>query len=323
MKGLAFLSLIFISHVSFAFEPPVSEVTLVSSDGQQFTISKKVAEKSETIKMMLSDVGADQVPLSNIDGKTLQVFIDIAQKELVLGEGKKDKELLDYLEPNVAKLTMAEKYKLLLAANYLDYQILLNVVARSIAKGLANKPFWLEKSTGRTGKYNWQINLGVLRSFYPKDLEPLLAKYCYLVSGKNLPGVDENSYGFSIPELMEYGRFDRKIEIKYGENILNLSKLRLNSLDGLNAISDIQTVRELYLSYNKLSSLPAGLFNGLSNLQRLYLFSNELTSLPVGVFNGLSSLKKLCIFDNEFGRFYWYMNAERIQKEVPLAKIDK
>ena len=49
----------------------------------------------------------------------------------------------------------------------------------------------------------------------------------------------------------------------------------------------------LYLTGNDLSSLPEGVFDGLSNLQRLSLHGNDLSSLPEGVFDGLSNLQVL------------------------------
>ncbi len=49
----------------------------------------------------------------------------------------------------------------------------------------------------------------------------------------------------------------------------------------------------LSLRHNPLTSLPAGLFKGLDNLQDLAMIPNHLTSLPTGIFSGLSSLQQL------------------------------
>ena len=62
--------------------------------------------------------------------------------------------------------------------------------------------------------------------------------------------------------------------------------------------SGLSSLTNLQLQNNGLTSLPAGVFSGLSNLQQLLLHSNDLTSLPAGVFSGLSSLRILYLGGN-------------------------
>lgn len=55
---------------------------------------------------------------------------------------------------------------------------------------------------------------------------------------------------------------------------------------------------ELYLSRNKLQTLPAGVFSGMTRLERLWLTHNQLKTL-VGVFDGLTNLTMLDIAHNQ------------------------
>jgi hypothetical protein len=57
--------------------------------------------------------------------------------------------------------------------------------------------------------------------------------------------------------------------------------------------NDLDSCKHLDLSSMQLTTLPDGVFAGLSSLQRLNLTSNQLTTLPVRILSGLSSLTYL------------------------------
>ena len=227
------------------------KISLISSDDQEFIVPKEIAEKSETIKWMLSEAGGNQVPLSNVDGKTLQFFIDIGKEELA--SSKKNKQLLDALSSHLPT-SKAEIIKLINAANYLDYPTLLNLAVRKFSENLPT---------------DWQSK--ILR-----DLYPLVAKYYYLLNGQNLAGVDENSYGFSIRELREYKIFKGKENRIGKKKSLILRSMRINNLDGLDDIPNVKIAESLDLSNNKLTSLPIGLLLELKKLLNLNLSNNNL-----------------------------------------------
>ena len=53
-----------------------------------------------------------------------------------------------------------------------------------------------------------------------------------------------------------------------------------------------------WLSLNSLTTLPAGVFDGLTALTWLFLGNNSLTTLPAGVFDGLTALRGLRLYNN-------------------------
>ena len=86
-------------------------------------------------------------------------------------------------------------------------------------------------------------------------------------------------------------------EIKPSCTVLDLSYDNLSSLpEGI--FQGLSNLQELDLYNNNLSSLPQGIFQGLSNLQGLNLNRNNLSSLPQGIFQGLSNLQTLSLADN-------------------------
>ena len=76
--------------------------------------------------------------------------------------------------------------------------------------------------------------------------------------------------------------------------------LRLKSITSLKAgdFAGLTNLEHLRLDNNQLSTLPAGIFNGLTNLQRLDLDTNQFSTLPESIFNGLTSLKFLGLSSN-------------------------
>jgi Leucine-rich repeat (LRR) protein len=83
------------------------------------------------------------------------------------------------------------------------------------------------------------------------------------------------------------------------EGTLDLGNKNLTSLEGLNKINNIKTVKKLLLDENKLANLPKDTFAGFSNLEHLNLNSNKLISLPENIFTSLSQLKVLRLDNNK------------------------
>lgn len=128
-------------------------------------------------------------------------------------------------------------------------------------------------------------------------VQPLLAKRWYLRFGKgqNFIAPDLN-FSFSIRELLEHGKLPTPNF--YGQ--LVLSGFRIDNLDGLQAISGIQEVKELFLSGNNIAYIPPHSFESLHQLEILYLEDNPLRQgIGLDAFSGLFNLKILYLANNQ------------------------
>src|ERR1700733_6899002 len=112
----------------------VPSVILISSDGKEFTIAQSTAELSQTIKNMISDVGASEgIPFTNISSKDLEIIVSHlrAIENLKRNPGNKYnlRQVRVTLRPQVKNLTQQELIDLLLIANYLDTPPLIHAYA--------------------------------------------------------------------------------------------------------------------------------------------------------------------------------------------------
>ena len=72
-----------------------------------------------------------------------------------------------------------------------------------------------------------------------------------------------------------------------------ITELKSGDFEGLSALTVLR------LDNNQLTSLPEDVFSGLSSLEWILLSNNQLTSLPEDVFSGLSSLEWILLRDND------------------------
>ncbi len=77
--------------------------------------------------------------------------------------------------------------------------------------------------------------------------------------------------------------------------------LNYNQIESVPAglFSGMTRLRTVRLDGNKLTTVPATLYNGLSSLDRVYLQQNLISSLPDGLWSGLSSLDRVELEDNQ------------------------
>ena len=82
-----------------------------------------------------------------------------------------------------------------------------------------------------------------------------------------------------------------------------LTTLNLSNMDNLrslpaNIFDDLTQLTTLYLYNNRLRSLPANIFDNLTELTTLQLYGNRLRSLPANVFDNLTKLEELDLYEN-------------------------
>ncbi|PKN03127.1 hypothetical protein CVU75_03840 [Candidatus Dependentiae bacterium HGW-Dependentiae-1] len=104
----------------------------------------------------------------------------------------------------------------------------------------------------------------------------------------------------SIRQLLQEGKIPAQVPTQgpfAGE--LNLSRKNITDLTGLQDIGGLDQVERLYLSSNRLTEIPAGIFSGMHNLKELVLYNNQLRSIAPNAFTGLSNLKVLKLNGNK------------------------
>lgn len=120
-----------------------------------------------------------------------------------------------------------------------------------------------------------------------------IARNYYLEYGVYLDvGYD---YGFSVRELIDANR----IAVKGETGTLNLSNLRITSLDGMERVASKEFVTNLNLSNNQLTFLPDPAFPGFGRLERLIISHNKIVEIADRAFDGLVSLEYLDLSYNK------------------------
>lgn len=113
-----------------------------------FEVKPEVAEMSTTIKNMLEDLGADNdglvIPLNNITTKMLEKVIEFCEHTLAKGpqvqtEGEAKPSDLDEWDIQFCTMDQEELFALILASNYLDIKLLLDLTCKTVANMIKGK----------------------------------------------------------------------------------------------------------------------------------------------------------------------------------------
>ncbi|KAI4969828.1 hypothetical protein ZWY2020_000742 [Hordeum vulgare] len=118
-------------------------ITLISSDGESFEVLEEAAAISRTINHMIEDNCVENgVPLPNVTSKILAKVIEYcnmhvpSSSDAADGSGEKD---LKSFDAGFIAVDQATLYDLLLAANYLDVEGLLDLCLQTVADMIKGK----------------------------------------------------------------------------------------------------------------------------------------------------------------------------------------
>ncbi|KAJ4850667.1 SKP1-like protein 13 [Turnera subulata] len=118
-------------------------ITLLSSDGEEFVVEEAVAVQSQTIKHLIEDGCSTDgsIPLPNVTGAVLSKVIEYCKKHSSSSGGTKEEE--KELEAWDAEFVKADDYAalmfLMMAANFLNIQGLMDLAAQTLANMIKGK----------------------------------------------------------------------------------------------------------------------------------------------------------------------------------------
>lgn len=118
-------------------------LTLQSSNGIEFELDQELAKTSVTIKNLIEDAGIDNaIPLPGVTSNTLENVIEYLTTLMPVDEPKqkpeeedKDKKVMDHY----AKMDQTTLFEMILAANYLEIKVLLDVLCKTVANMIKGK----------------------------------------------------------------------------------------------------------------------------------------------------------------------------------------
>ncbi|KAL1925937.1 hypothetical protein VTP01DRAFT_7215 [Rhizomucor pusillus] len=120
-------------------------VKLISSDNEDFTVDKEVAERSVLIKNMLEDVGDSDspIPLPNVTAKVLRKVIEWCEHHrndpVTQDEQERRNTEIDDWDQKYMEVDQETLFDIILAANYLDIKPLLDVGCKTVANMIKGK----------------------------------------------------------------------------------------------------------------------------------------------------------------------------------------
>ncbi|MCO5603010.1 hypothetical protein L7F22_057152 [Adiantum nelumboides] len=116
------------------------KVKLKSSDDEMFEVEEVVALESQTMKDMVEDTGSDSIiPLFNVSSKCLSKVIEYCRYHaLEVPPALTDEEVKQW-DADFLKVDQATLFDLILAANYLNIQSLLDLTAQCVADMIKGK----------------------------------------------------------------------------------------------------------------------------------------------------------------------------------------
>lgn len=126
-------------------------ITLKSFDGEEFIVKETVAKMSKTISNMIEDGYTEgSIPLPNVIAKILTKVIEYCEKHVVEQEGSACdtashgsatllKKEIENWDKEFVNVNQEMVFDLIMAANYLNIQGLLDLTCKTVADQMANK----------------------------------------------------------------------------------------------------------------------------------------------------------------------------------------
>ncbi len=288
------------------------EVTLISSDGKKFLIPKDTAEHSFILKNILNSSieKTKEIHLREIDSITLAAIVwlitDIKQVDPYFTFDYAKHNLPPYtarqIQPIVnkilAELDLEHQKQFILAVNFLDIKFhgmpLLPTLSKTVAAHVVDNTMAGQQITDVDRFTDKSVQLIGPMGDIP--VAELIKQQATLAA----KGIKE----FTVADYLNdhihtHGKHPEITTNGQGLRTLVLSNKKLTSLEGLQLIKSIDTVRLLDLGNNKLTTIQPDAFIGLTNLQILWLGGNQLTTIQPGAFNGLTNLQILGLNHNQ------------------------
>ncbi|XP_010458359.1 PREDICTED: SKP1-like protein 18 [Camelina sativa] len=125
-----------------------NKITLISSDGVSFEIDEAVARQFLIVAHMIEDDCAGKaIPVENVTGDILDLVIEYGEKHVGEGGVKLDEEeeeeakkkLDEWDAEFLEKIDLETVFRLILAANFLNYEGLLGFASQAVADYIKDK----------------------------------------------------------------------------------------------------------------------------------------------------------------------------------------
>ena len=264
------------------------QVTLESADKQQFVLPQSVAFISDYVKTLKTGgfreaTQEGPLKLPEIPAEELSTLVQIMNT--LHANQALPKEIQAAAVAQVPQITPQNIDALINDARFL--QLPENCIA-----GLINRlaEFIYQQKTTEVPFDNRKMLTQLGRTYFLKYEQDLR-----LADDSGNP-ID---IGFSIRELLDAGKRFPVDRTMTGTFQCDLQNRRINSLEGLLHIPEINRCQKIVLNRNRISSIQPGAFQGLSNLADLDLANNQIASIQPGAFQGLSNLEHLVLRKNQ------------------------
>jgi hypothetical protein len=307
MKNRLFFALyLYMAVIAIEAAEKESTITLVGSDGA-VVIEKRYLQYLPGLQEMINTLAGvegkeiHEIPVPLISKQMLYDLKRYAEKLTERGPHYRGSYTPFQIQNEVsAILSYASDEKIvnfLLAADYLGEIALVNATVRELVVRIdvfGREPIdCFAKAKKKFGKR------------MPDELSTYFTHWCQLLRGGT--GND-----FWIADLIAEGRLPI---VKEGD--LVLSSRRLTGLEGLEFIDHPDKVITLDLSGNWITSVPADLLKGFSNLEKVNFRCNQLVTIPAELFKGLKNLKFIYFDGNKLA-----MLPEGVFQEPSIESIN-